>query len=398
MQTILFLTTANLVTNPRSLKEILVAKELGYKTIVVAFHLGGWSVELEKKLFEYISDFEIYYLDATKSDGFDWLAASIIHQLFSFFPFLTKKNIAWESFLIDKRSFQLTCFLNKNKFDAQIVIAHNPGSFYAAAKYAKTNNSKLLIDIEDYHPGEYKNPKQRNRMEKYLISILPFANHITCASPMIKKKVVELIGDTIKNKTTTINNNFPRSEFVLPKELNGKIKLVWFSQNIDYGRGLEIILPVLDCYSDEIELTLIGNLRLGFKQNEIISRNYIKFIKALPQIELHQKLSCYDIGLAIEDVESDENRSICLTNKIWAYLQSGLYIIAINTKAQSDFIKRFSFHGILVNKEESDIKACLEKIICEIETIRSQKNKRFLLAKANSWDNEQVKFINIIDQ
>jgi hypothetical protein len=144
-------------------------------------------------------------------------------------------------------------------------------------------------------------------------------------------------------------------------------------------------------------LTLIGNLRLGFYQNELVNRNYIKIANPLTQIELHKKLSGFDIGLAIEDVDENENRNICLTNKIWAYFQSGLFIIATNTKAQSEFIELFPFHGELMKYEESNIADCLERIFAKIEIIRIQKNKRYILAKDYSWDIEQAKFLNVIN-
>jgi glycosyltransferase involved in cell wall biosynthesis len=397
VKSILFLTTANLATNPRCFKEVQSSIRFGYKPIIVAFHVGGWSVEIEKKINEHIDKLEIHYIDSTKSGGFNWLIASIIHKALSYFPVISKNSVLLKSILIDKKSFLLTQFINKSKIQSQIVIAHNPGSFYAAAQFAKTYRAKLVFDIEDYHPGEYKSLKHRIWMENYMISILPLANHISCASQMIEERVVDLVGDTIKNKINFVNNNFPSSEFLMPKEISGKIKLVWFSQNIDYGRGLEIILPVVDRYSNEIELTLIGNLRLGFYQNELVNRNYIKIANPLTQIELHKKLSGFDIGLAIEDVDENENRNICLTNKIWAYFQSGLFIIATNTKAQSEFIELFPFHGELMKYEESNIADCLERIFAKIEIIRIQKNKRYILAKDYSWDIEQAKFLNVIN-
>ncbi len=393
---LLFLTTANLSTNPRCYKEIELAINLGYQPIVVAFYLGGWSITIEKNLAANLDGVDLYYIDATKGNKWNWLLISMLQKILSYLPRITQKNSLLQSFAIDKRSFQLTRFLKKNKIQAQMVIAHNLGAFYPAYYFSKQNKVLLGIDIEDDHAGEANNIRIKGAVNSLMSKILPEANYLSFAAPLIKQKIQSRIAMPLACITQIINNVSCTSEFIEVKQSPSfdQLKLVWFSQNIDYGRGLEKILPVLDFFAAEIELTLIGNLRDRFNQLEVLNRPYIKTIEALPQVELHQKLSDFDIGLAIEDAAADENRTICLTNKIWGYFQAGLYILATDTPAQQHFIEEFQEHGCISSLNEEALKKAIQEIINQMAVIKQNRSYRFNAAKFFSWEQESVKLKN----
>jgi hypothetical protein len=92
----------------------------------------------------------------------------------------------------------------------------------------------------------------------------------------------------------------------------------------------------MDEFDQTIELTLIGNAILSFTEKWIKPRSYINIVPSMHSVDLYRSLSQYDVGLAIE-TEKEENRKYCLANKIWAYFQSGLFILATNTLAQNQF-------------------------------------------------------------
>ena len=105
------------------------------------------------------------------------------------------------------------------------------------------------------------------------------------------------------------------------------MKFVWFSQQIDKGRGLELILPVLDQFRDQIELHLIGNPKKQFEEEFLEERKFIFLHNTMPQSELHIILSEYDVGLALEPGK-DLNNKLAISNKIFAYAQAGLHVLA----------------------------------------------------------------------
>ena len=199
----------------------------------------------------------------------------------------------------------------------------------------------------------------------------------------------------------TVNNCFSGFEFVSPKERkeDDKLKFVWFSQNISAGRGLELVLPLLSRFSDEVSLTLIGNADPKFY--DVVVSKYLSFvtiIPPLPQIELHQKLSKFDVGLAIEDGTIDLNRDICLTNKIFGYFQAGLFILATDTSGQKKFILDNPEFGIIFSFKKQDFVEKLRNLLENKDEILAGREARFLKAEKASWENESAKLTDIWDK
>ena len=281
-------------------------------------------------------------------------------------------------------------FFKQTTLQANLLIAHNPAAFYAATLFATKNKIPLAIDVEDFHPGE---SNHLNRLSKaisiVMLHVLPKCVYTSYAAPLIKKYTQQLLPNKLHN-AIVINNSFSVQEFALPMHSysNDLIQIVWFSQYIDYGRGLEMVLPILDTFSNNISLTLIGNNRQIFYDKEIAIRKYIICKPAMPHLALQQILSNYDIGLAIEDASANLNRNICLTNKIWSYFQSGLFIVATNTDAQNLFMQQHPNHGIIVTTEKHDLINTITELIKNKELIKSNKIVRFNLAKTFNWDNE----------
>ena len=139
----------------------------------------------------------------------------------------------------------------------------------------------------------------------------------------------------------------------------------------------------------QLKLTLVGQLDEAFDRKIIQDKqDFIEVKKALPQESLHALLTNYDIGLALEDFNEDFNRDICLTNKIWAYFQAGFYILATKTKAQIEFMKQNAGHGELMTFEKEQLNLIVHNLTQEKHTIRSEQKKRFLRAKAYSFEKE----------
>jgi hypothetical protein len=139
-------------------------------------------------------------------------------------------------------------------------------------------------------------------------------------------------------------------------------------------------------------LTLIGNLNNDFYLNHLAGKENIYLIPALPQVELNNELSKFDIGLAIENNNEDENRNVCLTNKIWSYFQAGLFIVASDTPAQHNFLNRFNEHGIIMNLfDEKVVEQILREIYEQWDVLSQKKLERFNMAKQHAWETESEK-------
>lgn len=387
---ILFITSTNLATNPRCRKEITLALSLHYRVTYIAFNLQGWSAEKEKEIQNELPEAEKIYLSAGRENLLNWATSAFLEFILrKAYKIISAASLI--SYAVSRRSLQLMRALQKVKAKPDLVIAHNPAAFYPAYYFAKKNNISFAIDAEDYHPGEGDNKVVSALTIKLIKKILPFADYVSFAAPLIKEKILtDILPFTIKT-ALIINNVFPQKEFVPPAKtaVTDKIRLVWFSQNIDKGRGLEEILPAIENLENYFEITLIGNVRENFFLEYLAGKDSITLISPLPQSELHKKLAEFDIGLAVEAFVADENRNLCLTNKIWSYFQAGLFIIASDTAAQQSFIKQFNKHGITVNLDNTkNLENDLKNLYKQWKDLSAQRFERFDKANAFSWETE----------
>ncbi|MBN2663701.1 MAG: hypothetical protein JXR68_08640 [Bacteroidales bacterium] len=393
---LLFLSSTNLTTNPRLLKELLFAVEQGYEVDFVGFRLGAWSDEIDTEIIKNLKA-NFYYIPITRKPFFNWFWSSLIEKIYNKVYLFLPQNLKVNAFALSKRSYLLCKYLKKSKKKYDIIIAHTLPTFFPAHKYATKVNTKFIFDIEDYHPGEASvYTKEKQRKEFLMKKLLPKASYITYASPLIGENSLNLLENYPQNKHCLINNCFSQSEFQYKENNFDKIKFVWFSQNIAAGRGLELVLPALNKFKDKVELHLIGNLYQRFYDEYLF--DYIDLIvlhKPLPQKELNLKLSEFDVGLAIELNSVDFNRQICLTNKIWAYLQSGLYILATDTPAQVQFINEHANNGLITKQSTEQFKKNIAFVIENIKSIRLNKLQRFEYAKQFSWEVESKKLKEI---
>ena len=426
MSKILFITTTNLSTNPRLLKELKLASKNGHTCTFIGFKLGNWSDKTEQGHLRNLPGIKPIYLSATKEPFFTWVISTIVWKLSVFFNKYYKSSLKPCAYAHNKRTWQLVKANKKLKESFDLVIAHNLGALYPAYKFAEKLETAFAFDIEDYHPGEKCSPLEKKRRELLMKKILPKAAYITYASPLIGENSFKLL-EKIKQKQERIlvNNSFAQSEFRFEESKSEKLQLAWFSQNIAAGRGLELIIPALSKFKNTVRLNLIGNLYPEFKESFLKPYlDFIRFAPPLPQKELNLYLCQFDVGLAIELSTVDFNRDICLTNKIFAYIQSGLFVLATDTSAQKQFIEEHKegivnlyfgsaqspaeamtersrslslaeMTGLLTAQTTQEMEKAIEKIINNIETIRTNKKKRFEYAKRMAWEVEKEKLVEI---
>lgn len=393
---ILFLTTSNLATNPRLVKEIELAIQLGYHVSVICFSFNNWSRGLNDQIIDgFASSIKLKEIPAGKNPFIPWLLSSFFQQLNKFFLLPAENNLSFFSFALTKRTWLLNNELKKKRKQVDLIVAHNPGSIYPAYVYSKKMKIPFGIDIEDYHPGETNHAGQSAMMRKLMQVVLPTAAYVTAASPLILEKVKEDCKGNL-NWSETILNYFDSNEFLSPVSSDSrKLQLVWFSQYIDAGRGLEKLIETVKVFIDEVELHLYGNL------NESFYKNYLRFVSnvvlhpAVPQKELHQKLANYDVGVAAEDSSANFNRDICLTNKLLSYYQAGLYILVSDTSAQKQFIQQHPEHGIITTLQRENLKNAIQDLIEQKVKLRQTAKQRFEKARSTNSESE-LKKISII--
>ena len=386
---ILLITSTNLACNPRCLKELRLLIALQAKVTVLAFNLHNWSTSKEVTLNKEFTAVTFHYLETTKKDFYNWVVSSVIEKMAGLFSKLLPQSVFWASLAVSKRSWLLLQWLKKTNCNPDFIIAHNPPAFYPAYWFANKKNIPFAIDVEDYHPGENLPKSVKNGVTTLMKSLLPKAKYISFASPLIMNESIRLVGPAIKS-SIVVNNFFSEKDFVnIPIEFYEKLQLIWFSQNIDFNRGLEEMLDVLTDYEDEIALTVIGNPKQLFCDKYLYNKKNIEIINSLPALELIKMMNKFDVGLALEPGK-DLNNDIALSNKILIYFQAGLYILASNTTAQEKFLNNHPSHGIITSLKKHELKKTLDFLIEKKNEIRDTKNERFKNSSAFNWEYESM--------
>lgn len=392
---IVFLTTSSLASNPRLVKEFEALKK-DFNCSVLCFKHHDWSLELSEAIKKRNSEVHFIEIDR-KSATLQTILCKVIHKSAILLNPFFSKNFKISAFASNDKASQLWLQIKNLPKEIKVarVIAHNLGAFYAAVKYSEKNDVAMQLDIEDYYPGEAlyfnKSYETQNRMHIMKYSFLK-ADTITYASKGIQLECEQHFNVKRETKQVTLINAFKASDFSEPKvDTSEKIKCVWFSQHIGPNRGLEQVFKAARDLS-HIEFNLIGNYNKDFLDRVAISDN-IKVHAIMEQEQLHEFLSRMDLGLALENVNADRNRNICLTNKFLAYAQAGLYILATDTFGQTQFLKALDYDAGLIMV--STLKEALQQLD-KTSLTTSSKIKRWQSAKLFSWDNEQLKLKKLL--
>jgi hypothetical protein len=356
----------------------------------MAFRMNNWSDPLDDELINK-HQINISLIPAGRDSFFAWLNASLISLILSYIPnsLLSLKYIAFAS---NKRSWQLVRKLETERKAYDHIVSHNLGALYPAFYWARKTKASFSFDVEDFHPEEtivFQPHWEKMRRYRLMKELLPHCSNITAASPLIAKETESLLES---KKIKVIQNSFFGREFIEPKRnnKNDPLKLVWFSQKISKGRGLDLILDIYQNLRSDISITLIGSIDEDFF-NDHLKGTGIEIIKPLPQEKLHKLLSKFDIGLLLEKHTADFNRNICLTNKQFAYLQSGLYIVATNTLAHSTFFKDYPKLASVIDQNADSLQRELESLIKRKDSLREESNERYEFSKRFSFEHESQK-------
>ncbi len=412
MKKILYILSGNLTTTPRAVKSILTFKDEYHCKIVLINRLDQWEKKDEEIIKQH--NLNVTTVNLGRNPFLLWFWATLLEKIAQkIYPiFKTKINI--NAYSSNKASILLWYKIKDiKKHNYNLIIGHSYGSLYPTWKAGKKWNIPFIFDVEDYHPGEFirfdaKNEKQRR--EFLMQKLLPDTKAITFASPLIEEYTLKLIGSHPNHHV--ILNSFPESDFKEPTPCSllpapcSTLKLVWFSQKISFGRGLEQLFEAINqltthnslLTTQNLQLTLIGYLDPEFekelKKHSSLTSHYSLLIKRpLSQPDLHAELANHDIGLALEFNNTDLNRQLCLTNKIIAYAQAGLYILATDTPAQKQFMEEHNEFGVVCGQTIEDIGKSIIRINEEKLRIKESRATRFELGKNLAWENEKEKLV-----
>jgi glycosyltransferase involved in cell wall biosynthesis len=399
--TICLITSAQPSANPRLLKEAKALFYNGCKVTVIWCPISPWADEFDEKLFnEYPTIIWVKAGYHARREPIGYLYARIRQKIWKLIFKLIGNHFdaAIKSFVL--YSQELTSKILQQK--AELFIGHNLGVLPAIVKAAKKHSSTSIFDFEDFHRGEAAEGTLQNKLVKDIENFyIPLVDSITTASPAITEVYKAIFSN---KKITTINNCFPFSYALenLQKLPERPLKLFWFSQYVGKERGLETILKAISNFgSDEIKLTLLGKARHEVKNYffalmaEVgLKKSQVLFIDPVQEFEIVQIAANHHIGLASEFVHN-QNRDLCLTNKLFTYLLAGNAMVATDTSAQKSFLADNQGIGSIYEQEDAiNLSHILKNYIDNPELLHNHRKNALELGKTKyNWEIEKTYFL-----
>jgi glycosyltransferase involved in cell wall biosynthesis len=400
---IVLITPGQPSVNPRVVKEADALVEAGYSVTVLYCFWINWAQEADKTI---LSNAKWQYLQVggTPNNGvFSYYLTKIEFKIYS----LLQKYIGNKYGIAEKAQARCISSLLKaaKSIKADWYIGHNLGALSVVVKAAQYNNAKAGFDFEDYHRGESKSAtsnqtKRAIYLENKYVSSLAY---ISTASPLITDQIKSDFPKYSKS-VITVNNVFAKKDqphFVEKSMADNTLQLFWFSQTVGTGRGIELVIEAIRKLNDkDIYLTLIGRYSQQVKEDFMILAGdrytNINFRGIVDPSDIIAIGATMDVGLALEQT-MPFNRNICLTNKIFTYLQTGNALILTNTTAQTKFQQQYEVGIICSSANVDEFSTAIKKYKQNMALLNKQKEKNWHLANdLLNWENESKKILEII--
>jgi glycosyltransferase involved in cell wall biosynthesis len=343
---ICIVTTRNISYNPRVVKEADAFSGRGYDVTVVTLNIHNGQYKFDEELMrsrKWILK-TVNFRKEVKEEKLYWLYLSLQQKMYS-----VLSRISFGFGFAERAALKgygaLARLAVKQKAD--FYIAHHAEALGIACTAAKKNKVKFGFDAEDFHTGmnESKKPSENDELLNYIESkYLPHCAYFTAASKGIGEAYAGKYKVPEKN---IILNVFPKEEVDRSDGYRTPVRFYWYSQVIGPNRSLETLLEAAAMIKEPFEIHLRGSFQsTEYKKtlDLIIQSDGLKdkvfFHPPILSEQIIKDAARFDVGLALES-DISMNRNICVTNKIFSYLMSGLAIVGTDTYGQKDIFVHF---------------------------------------------------------
>jgi glycosyltransferase involved in cell wall biosynthesis len=394
--------------DPRLVKEADALHEAGHEVYVLCSHFVRWADAADRELLQTRPWTCTYVGGDFNGRSTEYSRTRLRHGLARRLPLAWPLSDRLRRYAVCRVLPELASAAKRARAD--LYIAHYTGALVAASDAARANRALFGVDAEDFETGSYPlaaGPSSMDRLvERFERQYLPRAAYMTAASHGIAEAYNAKYGIPVP---TTILNVFPLAE--RPRELRamppgGPLRLYWFSQTIGPGRGLEDVMQAMGQLKGcNIELhvrgrwapghdTLLFELAIssGIRSHQIITHS-------LGAPDQMVRLSAeYDVGLALEQPVS-QNRQVCISNKIFAYLLAGSAVIATATRGQQQIMETIGDAGFTYEPGDVNALAGGLRLWYENRNILQQARKKSWDwgTRRFNWDLEKKKFVQQVE-
>ncbi|MDX1973078.1 MAG: glycosyl transferase family 1 [Candidatus Sumerlaeia bacterium] len=356
---------------PRPQKEAMVLQSLGHEVVIRGVSVDEAKHERDMEIAQRLNlSWEFTDLRHNRGlrllhrKGTQWLAQKGWRYLSHFTPELLGYGI--------RQTLQKSM-----ESKADLTIAHGEPSLWVACELLKMGK-RVGLDLEDWHSEDLLPSARVTRpitvLSKLEHTLLQQGRYRVTTSNAMAQELERTHGVSVPR---VVYNSFPL-DFYGAKEsvpskfsTSDKLRLVWFSQVIGPGRGLEELSVALQRLSDsersQICCTLIGERKncyeAWFQEHVFPLGDTFKIQPPVEPWNLGEKLQRHDVGLALE-TNTIRNRDLTITNKVFQYLEAGLHVIATPTRGQREVFEYLGkLHHLLSDYTPTALQIVLQELL-----------------------------------
>jgi len=392
---IVIITGQHMVANPRVWKEANSLAENGYKVTVLTTFYDSKKKVLDKVLLHPSIQYKAA-VNLIKHEGS--FADIYFARIWRRIALIVKKTgkIDLPGLLIFRLAKQVKL---AEAEQADLYIAHQEVGLLVGNELIK-KGKKVAFDFEDWYSHDYLVPDRPVKLLKVLEKFA-LANGIYCSCPSQSMANALKKAYPSGKKIEVLYNGFSSRENVAQNiTASQSPTMVWFSQTIGPGRGLENFLEAMHHVKTKVELLLIGNC-LSYYKDELRKKFPFKlghqliFHPPVSHYELISKLSLNNIGLAIEN-RFPESRNQTITNKILQYLQAGIRVLATDTAGQKEVASFFPDVVVTLPIDLPELWAeQIEFLLHSNAVDRKQQLEQF--DSIFSWERQEKKILSLVE-
>lgn len=229
------------------------------------------------------------------------------------------------------------------------------------------------VDIEDWHSENDPDATDHDAMRLWLRRIegrvLLAARHATTTSAALASGLAVAYRVAVPD---VIPNVAPDPAFVAPPPPHPP-RLLWMSQTVGRGRGLEVLFDALRTLEMPWRLTLMGHVDDGTRRwvDEALGpmAARVDWQAFVQPWALDAVIAAHHIALALE-IPACRNKDLTASNKLFHGLQHGLRVVATDTAGQREMLQRVA--GTAAPVTAGDVRALRNAVAAALDAARHE--------------------------
>lgn len=396
---ILILTSGPLCRNPRALKEAWTLGETGNAVTVITIANDLRFEAIDRELLEN-APFEKVPLDLRANPSHSRIAPLLQRVK----TWAARRAARWGIQSPDAFGAYGPLLGAARARPADLTIAHTEVALCVACALAR-DGRRVAADFEDWHSEDLLPSAQEGRPLRLLraveLRLLRTAAYTTTTSESLAAALQQVSGGA---RPIVLTNSFPLQPAPPARPATRPPELIWFSQTIGPGRGLEMFLEAWTVSSERSRLRLVGDLAADYAASLTARippahRKDLEFVPLLHPSKLPGFLALHDIGLALEST-TPPSRDLTITNKILQYLNAGLAVFATRTAGQNEVLSRAPGAGVTVSVDSPAALAReLDALLRDRDSLAAMGRAARLAAESTyCWEKESPRLVETVDR